>query len=219
MYDHRELGDGMGETRSGRETVRVGIIEKSPIILRALTALLSDDRRFEVAISVCDNTKFFSADDSEIDVLVSGWVGTDGGGGGLLDALRDRHDSPKVFIYSAASIEAIAHEAMSKGARAVVCKSTCPDKLLESIWAVALGRKLFPSTAESEQIRLTRREAQVLDAVANGLTARQIAGRLNLSHCTIKFHVKNAYEKMNVNSRTQAVAVFKRRLSNQSSLY
>jgi DNA-binding NarL/FixJ family response regulator len=53
---------------------------------------------------------------------------------------------------------------------------------------------------------LTRREGQVLELLAAGLTNAQIAKRLNVSANTVASHLKNLYSKLQVASRSQAVA-------------
>lgn len=56
-----------------------------------------------------------------------------------------------------------------------------------------------------DEIRLTKREQEVLLLVAQGLENKEIAVRLELSVCTITCHLRNIYEKLEVNNRTQAV--------------
>ena len=64
-----------------------------------------------------------------------------------------------------------------------------------------------PSPQEAELIEpLSEREIEVLQLVAEGLTNNEIASRLFLSLNTIKGHTRNIYGKLNVHSRTQAVA-------------
>jgi DNA-binding CsgD family transcriptional regulator len=53
---------------------------------------------------------------------------------------------------------------------------------------------------------LTPREAQILDAIADGLTNKAIARRLGISLHTVKFHVESVFRKLGANTRTEAVA-------------
>jgi len=53
---------------------------------------------------------------------------------------------------------------------------------------------------------LTKRERDLLASLAHGHTNAQIAKSLNISLNTVKFHLKNLYEKLSVNNRAQAVA-------------
>jgi DNA-binding NarL/FixJ family response regulator len=63
--------------------------------------------------------------------------------------------------------------------------------------------------------RLTRREADVLNLLAEGMTDRQIADQLFIEPTTVKFHRQNIYRKLGVHSRASAGAVlWKARLAN-----
>jgi DNA-binding NarL/FixJ family response regulator len=65
----------------------------------------------------------------------------------------------------------------------------------------------FRAAPESEpRPLLTPREAQVLDAIADGLTNKAIARRLGISLHTVKFHVESVFRKLDASTRTEAVA-------------
>jgi LuxR family maltose regulon positive regulatory protein len=70
-----------------------------------------------------------------------------------------------------------------------------------------MGARPAPSTpGEALPDPLTERELEVLGLLANGLTNREIARRLVVAPSTIKQHLRNIYGKLDVHSRTQAVA-------------
>ncbi|MGD2179069.1 MAG: LuxR C-terminal-related transcriptional regulator, partial [Anaerolineae bacterium] len=82
-------------------------------------------------------------------------------------------------------------------------------RLLAAFPAAETEQTVGPDTqdARHEMIELlSRRELQVLQLIAEGLTNREIAARLFLSLNTVKVHTRNIYGKLNVHSRTQAVA-------------
>ena len=62
--------------------------------------------------------------------------------------------------------------------------------------------------ADAFRARLSLREAQVLALASEGLTNREIAGRLGLSVHSIKFHLATVFRKLGVANRTEAAAVF-----------
>jgi DNA-binding NarL/FixJ family response regulator len=65
----------------------------------------------------------------------------------------------------------------------------------------------FSALPETEaRALLTPREAQVLDAIADGLTNKAIARRLGISLHTVKFHVESVFRKLGASTRTEAVA-------------
>ncbi|RLA29828.1 MAG: DNA-binding response regulator, partial [Gammaproteobacteria bacterium] len=85
--------------------------------------------------------------------------------------------------------------------------------LLDTVSQVAEGRMVFPfldvrQINQSPLTTLTRRELEVLSALAAGQTNKQIAAAQNVSPNTVKFHVKNLFEKLGVNNRSQAIALY-----------
>ncbi len=105
------------------------------------------------------------------------------------------------------------------GASGYILKNTAPDKLLQAIREVAAGGAFFtPSIArkvlnnfqgqpeKAEYIRITEKEKEVLKLLVDGLSYKMIADKANVSFHTIHSHIKNIYEKLHVNSKSEAVA-------------
>ncbi len=194
--------------------IRVGVADKSPLVQAALTHLLKTDPRFELVDVWPDGESLLQAlDDCQLDVVVSGWVINPGDGKYILDRLRARPDPPRVVIYTGASSNAIPAQSMAHGAAAYVSKSETPELLLDTVESVAHGRMVFPfldvrRVNQSPLTGLTRRELEVLSALAAGQTNKEIAADLGLSLNTIKFHVKNLFQKLGVHNRSQAIAMY-----------
>ncbi|MBT8067423.1 MAG: response regulator transcription factor [Gammaproteobacteria bacterium] len=194
--------------------IRVGVADKSPLIQAALTHLLKTDPRFELVDVWPDGESLLQAiDDCQIDVLVSGWVIKPGEGKYILDRLRARPTAPRVVIYTGASSDAIPAQSMAHGAAAYISKSERPELLLDTVEAVAHGRMVFPfldvrKVHQSPLTGLTRRELEVLSGLAAGRTNKEIAADLDLSPNTVKFHVKNLFQKLGVHNRSQAIALY-----------
>ena len=75
---------------------------------------------------------------------------------------------------------------------------------------VTFFNQLPAPTPEAE--RLSERESQVLTALAKGLLYKEIAAQLDISENTVRTYVKRIYEKLHVQTRTEAVAKFQSRL-------
>src|SRR5882672_3409245 len=115
-------------------------------------------------------------------------------------------------------------KALSAGASGYLLKRLTPAKLLEAIREVRAGgspmsasiaRKVVASfqkagPAGEKQVHLSPREQAVLDCLAKGLTYKQIADQLGISIDTIRTHLRRVYEKLHVQSRTEAVAKYLR---------
>lgn len=113
-------------------------------------------------------------------------------------------------------------EALSCGACGYLLKSTPPEELLQAIKDMKNGgspmsshiaRKVVqafhPTTSQTPLIeKLSPREQQVLELLAEGFAYKQIAAKLELSISSIRTYIRSMYEKLHVNSRTEAVVKY-----------
>lgn len=104
--------------------------------------------------------------------------------------------------------------ALSEGARGYLLKDTSPDELAEAIRIVSGGGSLVQDVVAGKLLGhlqqkdpLTERELTVLRLVDEGLRSKEIAMRLSVSTRTVAFHLNNAYRKLNVSSRTEALRI------------
>lgn len=109
-------------------------------------------------------------------------------------------------------------KALKAGATGYLTKTTQPSKLLDAIVEVHKGgspmsshiaRKVvssFGDTTQSTDLeKLSSREKEILDHLSKGLRYKEIADKLFLSTETVRTHIRNIYEKLQVNSRTEAL--------------
>jgi len=113
-------------------------------------------------------------------------------------------------------------KALAAGATGYLLKRSSPTKLLQAIREVQSGgspmsssiaRKVVASFQKSKQsgdkqVHLSPREEAVLNFLAKGLTYKQIADQLGISIDTIRTYLRRIYEKLHVQSRTEAVAKY-----------
>ena len=197
-----------------RTAVRVGIADKSPLVRAGLRHLFENDGRFDL-VTVCNDGKSLlaSLDDRPIDVAISGWIIEPSRGKYILDQFRGRPDAPRVIIYTGADDENIPVLAMAHGAAAFVSKREETDYLLNTVASVAAGHMIFPFV-DVRRIHLnplttlTHREMEVLAAAATGQSTKEIAAAQGVSPNTVKFHLRNVYEKLGVSNRSQAIAIY-----------
>jgi two-component system nitrate/nitrite response regulator NarL len=144
-------------------------------------------------------------------------------GPAVLNAVA-REELPTRVILLAADLDAqVAYDVYEAGAKGLVSKDAPPEELCRAIVAVAEGRKAIPpelveSLTDEIELRgrherrlLSDRERQVLNLLAEGLSARRIAEKLFLSPYTIKTHQAHLYEKLGVSDRAAAVREAMRR--------
>jgi len=194
--------------------IRVAVVDKSPLVRAALEHLISEDPRFEfVAVSADGEELLRNIEQTVPNVIVSGWVMALGDGKYILDHLQTIEAAPQVIIYTGAEGDFIPSLVMAHGGAAYVSKSEEPQELLDTIAAVGNGKMVFPYL-DVKQINdnpltdLTKREVEVLSSLAAGRTNKEIAQELSVSNNTVKFHVRNLYQKLNVKNRSQAVSLY-----------
>ncbi|GAB3199635.1 response regulator transcription factor [Nocardioides hungaricus] len=128
-------------------------------------------------------------------------------------AIAQRAPETRVLILSASGEQADVLAAVKAGATGYLVKSASREELLDAVRRVAGGEPVFtPGLAglvlgefqrDPEQSPLTERETEVLKLVAKGLSYRQIAERLVLSHRTVQNHVQNTLGKLQMHNRVE----------------
>ena len=197
-------------------TISVVLADKSQLVLAGLNQLFSQDPRFEVVATVSDSERFVKiAERTRFDVGVIGWMLPPLGGRGVLGSLRERGQAsaPAILIYSGALEPDIPRQVMALGGAGFCSKRDTPEHLMDVVVQVAAGHMVFPRFDVRALYKepfddLTGRELQLLGALSEGATNGQIARRLGISLNTVKFHLKNLYEKLGVVNRAGAVALY-----------
>ena len=193
---------------------RILIADKSPVVRAGLEDYIRKDGRFEVIGSTANGQAFASlAIEHKIDIGIAGWALPDMTGGGLLALMKRRQLPARIIIYTGDASRDVLREAVREGAWGFTSKSEDPAVLIETIATVARGRMSVPyidiRTIASDPLeQLTVRERELLGALANGWTNIHIASRIGISENTVKYHLKNLYDKLGVNNRAMAVAMF-----------
>jgi two-component system nitrate/nitrite response regulator NarP len=196
------------------DTIRIGVADKSPLIQAALRQILSEDARFKLihVSSGCEDFLENLAKES-IDVGVIGWIFGPCDGRLILDRVNAQANPPRIVVYTGLDNRTLPAQVMAHGGAAFVSKSEQPSVLLDTIADVAEGRMVFPfidvrTLYENPLVTLTRRELEVLSSLATGRTNKQIARDMDVSLNTVKFHVRNLFQKLGVNSRAQAITLY-----------
>ncbi|GAA0578325.1 response regulator transcription factor [Caenispirillum bisanense] len=204
----------MPNDKKSKRPIEIVIAEKNPLLQSSLIKLFAGDERFTLLHMCPDGERFLAAcDRMKFDVGIIGWEMPYLDGRGVLEALSTRQDSPRVIVYTGSGNPDIPRQAMALRAAGFCSKSDPPAQLLETVAAVADGRMMFPFVDVSQLgadplAGLTRRERELLASLASGFTNQQIAEKLDISLNTVKFHLKNLYDKLGVSNRAQAVAFF-----------
>jgi len=126
--------------------------------------------------------------------------------------LVKRYLPAKVVAFTSRPSEEHIYQAMQAGVRGYLLKSAALDEIIGCIRAVAEGRSWIPPGIADLLARrmaapqLTRREKDVLGAMAEGKSNKDIGALLGLSEGTVKVHISHILEKLKVSGRTEALA-------------
>ena len=145
-------------------------------------------------------------DAHEADVVLYDVLGIHTAGGADLDRLV-RDSGARILAVSRDLRPELRARALARGAHSWISMSVSSHELVEAVEAAAAGCAL-PDQADrlGHEARLTAREVEVLTLVTQGLSNLQIGERLYLSINSVKTYIRSAYAKIEVTSRTQAVA-------------
>ena len=215
------LASGMGSDVGFRERtpIRVMIADDHAVFADGLSALLSvhDDVTVAgVAGGVEDAVTL--ARRTAPDVVLMDYDLPDGTGVEAAARVLAACPSAKVVMLTSFADDAILVAAIEAGCSGFVTKHRAGREVVDAVRAAAAGEALIsPSLLArllprlrgepgGEASRLTRREAEVLELLAEGLSNRAIAERLAVSLNTVRNHVQNLLTKLHSHSRLEAVA-------------
>jgi DNA-binding NarL/FixJ family response regulator len=184
------------------QPVRLAIVSRQEVVARGLTAMLADypDRVIVTALP----TVWTKA--AGVEVVLYDTICLLGSDGADLDHLV-KNTRARVLIYSRDMRPDLRARALAHGANAWISMSTRAKELVEAIELTAAGRPLPDQDDRLGQaVGLSRREVETIALIAQGLSNEDIARRLHLSTNTLKSHIRQAYRKIGVSSRAQAVS-------------
>jgi two-component system response regulator DegU len=141
----------------------------------------------------------------------------------LVKSLKNENNDIKVIAMDLVPIQEDIMRYVEAGVSGFILKDASIAEFTKTIRSVAGGEKVLPPTMAGslfsqimdygvkelgpskliESVRMTRREREIVELIAEGLANKEIAYKLNLSIYTVKSHVHNILEKMALNSRVQ----------------
>ena len=134
-------------------------------------------------------------------------------GADALRIIKQKRPEAKVVILTTFAISDVLSRALEEGADGALLKSTPNEELLDIIHRVADGER-YVSDEVKELIQsdpplppLSPRQSQMLEAVAKGLSNKEIAAKLNLKPDSIKSYFDILFNKLGASSRAEAVAI------------
>jgi DNA-binding NarL/FixJ family response regulator len=208
------------ELATTTKTARVLIADDQTLFRSGLARLLDLDDRVAVvgeATDGLDAVKQALALKPDIVLMDIKMPNLDG-----IEATRKiTSENPKIKVLMLTTFEADNHviQALKAGASGYVLKDSQPSAIVSSILAVVAGERVMASAVANRVLEmltgattpkefydgLTAREVEILKMLATGMANKQIAYKLKISDKTVRNHVSNMYEKLNIFDRSQAV--------------
>ncbi|MFF2877246.1 response regulator [Gottfriedia sp. NPDC057991] len=210
---------------------RIAIVDDHKLFREGIKRILDFEESFDVVAEGSDGTEVVSImDQNQVDIFIVDINMPTMNGVTATKALLEKYPDAKVIILSIHDDESYVTHVLKVGARGYLLKEMDSDTLIEAIKVVTKGgcylhpkithnlveefrrlslkEQLFKSR-EIEVRRplhlLTRRECEVLQMLADGKSNRAIGEALFISEKTVKNHVSNILQKLEVNDRTHAV--------------
>ena len=208
-----------------RPAIRVLVVDDQELFRRGLTMLLSVEPDITIVGEAGDGaTAAALAAASSPDIVLMDVRMPKLSGIEAITAVRNAAPDARIVMLTVSDEEADLYEAIKGGASGYLLKDASIDEVAQAVRVVADGQSLIsPSMAgallsefaeisrrssERAQVpgpRLTDREMQVLRLVARGMANKDIAVELFISENTVKNHVRNILEKLQLHSRMEAV--------------
>jgi DNA-binding NarL/FixJ family response regulator len=201
-------------------TARVLIADDQTLFRSGLARLLDSDDRVTVvgeAVDGLDAVKLALALKPDVVLMDIKMPNLDG----IEATRRIVTESPKTKVLMLTTFEADNYviQALKAGASGYVLKDSQPEAIVTSILAVVAGERVMASAVANRVLEmltgattpkefydgLTAREVEILKMVATGMANKQIAYKLKISEKTVRNHVSNMYEKLDIYDRAQAV--------------
>jgi DNA-binding NarL/FixJ family response regulator len=199
--------------------LKIGIVEDEKQIRESIAILINGSEGFS-----CENT-FTNAEDAIekipnllldvvlMDIHLPGKSGIE-----CVSILKPLCPATQFVMFTSFEDTESVFKSLKVGATGYLTKTTQASKILDALVEVYKGgspmsshiaRKIvssFHSTEKNAELqKLSVRESEILDYLSKGLRYKEIANELFLSTETVRTHIRNIYEKLHVNSRTEAI--------------
>ncbi len=209
--------------------LRILLVDDQPLFRRALATLIS--AQFDMAVvgegengrDALDKVRALQPDLVVMDVNMPGASGVDG-----VAAIRAAGFKTPIVMLTVSEDDDDLFESIKAGANGYLLKNVRPEQLFEDLRGVMRGEApIAPAVASKlldalrtgglptrsgqsspppQDMLLTRRENEILQLVAAGMSNKEIANELTITEGTVKNHVHNALEKLHLTNRVQAAA-------------
>lgn len=212
--------DGPVDKSRNNNPIRVIIVDDHDMVRSGLEVFLEtcDDLELVGTASSGDEAIYLCGERQPDVVLMDLVMPGEIDGIAATRTIRKSYPDMQVIVLTSFKDKELIHEALQAGAISYLLKNVSIDELADAVRAAYAGRSTLAPEATRVLIEaatrppapgydLTDREREVLALIVEGLNNREIAERLTISRSTVKNHVSNIFSKLDITSRTEAVAL------------
>jgi DNA-binding NarL/FixJ family response regulator len=201
--------------------IRVAIVEDNRLLREGLNAMLREQSDISVLAAVSNGealrTLLKKVDIILLDLVLRSQISL-----GLVQTIRRARPQARIIVMDLAPTQPTLVDYVMAGVDGFVLKDATFAEFLHTIRQVARGTKVMPAMLTSslltqiaehvtrngkgnpfKSVRMTSREREVVELIAEGLSNKQIASQLNLAVDTVKSHVHNILEKLSLHTRLE----------------
>ena len=202
-----------------QSAIRILVADDHPVVRDGLVAMLSTQGDFLVVgqastgTEVITNIEMANPDVVLLDLEMPGLDGVD-----ALKRITSEYPEVKILVFTAFDDDERIVGAVQAGAQGYLLKGSPREEVFDAIRVISQGGSLLQPVVASKLMRhvsseaqqpawsrLTERELEVLNLLAQGMTNKEIAAELVITVRTVKFHVSSILRKLEVGNRTEAV--------------
>lgn len=201
--------------------IKVAIVEDNNTLRNSLTALLNHTEQLECVASLPNLLNIVSEMRKSqphivlMDIGLPHISGIEG-----VRTLKENFENIQVIMFTVFDDDEKIFEAIKAGACGYLLKKSSPEEITEAIislynggapMSASVARKVIESfqkvaTSTKEDYQLTTRENELLHSLVEGLSYKKLAEKYFISISTVRTHIRHIYEKLHVNSKTEAAA-------------
>jgi DNA-binding NarL/FixJ family response regulator len=200
--------------------VRVLIVDDQTLFRIGLAGLLEEDARVEIVGHAADGVEAVAlASSLKPDVVLMDLKMPNMDGIEATRQIVASHPDVRVVLLTTFETDSQIIQALKAGASGYVLKDATVEAIVSSLLAVMSGERVMASAVANRVLEmltgitsrkefydgLTGREVEVLTLLAGGMANKQIAYAMKISDKTVRNHMSNVYEKLNISDRSTAV--------------
>lgn len=204
--------------------IQVILIEDNRLLREGIAAMLKKEPDIKVIAAYSDgNFKQDSIDGLKPGIILLDFGIPEHDALELVKSLKSEYPYVKIIVMDLLPVQEEIMQFVGAGVSGFILKDATVTEFTQTIRLVAAGEKVLPHILAGslfsqivefgvkelghakvvQSVRMTKREREIIELIAEGLSNKEIAKKLNLSVYTVKSHVHNILEKMSLNTRVQ----------------